>query len=340
MTRRVILIFFLIFPVFSFFLSLCIGAYHIPLSAIVKMITAKTLEAVTFGRFGLELNYPSTYETILFQIRLPRVITAMLVGSALTVSGAVLQATFRNPLVDSYIIGISAGAAFGAALAFGFSAGSIEVSAFVFSMVAMFLTYTLAKIRGRVTVISLILAGIIMNAFFSALTSMLKFLMEHEKLAGVVYWLMGSFANADWNIVSRIAIPIIAGCTAICLMRWHLNVLSMGEEAQILGIDVGRMRFIYVSIVSFMTAIAVAHCGIIGWVGLIMPHIVRMAFGPDHKTLIPPSIAIGAGFMVLADDVARALTTFEIPIGIVTTVLGIPFFIYLLRKTGGGEWHA
>ncbi|AEA47560.1 FecCD family ABC transporter permease [Archaeoglobus veneficus] len=340
MSRRVILLFFLIFPVFSFFLSLCIGAYHIPLSAIIKMITAKTLEAITFGRFSLELNYPSTYETILFQIRLPRVITAMLVGSALAVSGAVLQATFRNPLVDSYIIGISAGAAFGAALAFGFLPASIEVSAFVFSMVAMFLTYTLAKIRGRVTVISLILAGIIMNAFFSALTSMLKFLMEHEKLAGVVYWLMGSFASADWSVVSRITIPITAGCIAICLMRWHLNVLSMGEEAQILGIDVGKMRFIYVSIVSFMTAIAVAHCGIIGWVGLIMPHIVRMAFGPDHKTLIPLSIAIGAGFMVLADDVARALTTFEIPIGIVTTILGIPFFVYLLRKTGGGEWYA
>lgn len=330
---------FLSFPIISFFFSLCVGVYHIPPPAIVKMIVAKVLEVVTFGRVNLELRYPSAYETILFQIRLPRVITAMLVGSALAVSGAVLQATFRNPLVDAYIVGISAGAAFGAALAFGFFPASIEVMAFAFSMVAMFLTYSLAKIGGRVTTISLILAGIIVNAFFSALTSMLKFLMEHERLAGVVYWLMGSFANADWNVVSRITIPIALGCFAIYLMRWHLNVLSMGEEAQILGIDVGKMRFVYISLVSFMTAVAVAHCGVIGWVGLIMPHIVRMAFGPDHRMLIPLSIAIGAGFMVIADDIARGVTTFEIPIGIVTTILGIPFFVYLLRKTGGGEWN-
>lgn len=338
MKREIILSFFLLFPIFAFLLSLCIGVYKIPLLAIIKIIVAKTVEIATFGKFSFDLNsYPTAYQTVLLQIRLPRIITAMLVGSALAISGAVLQATFRNPLVDSYIVGISAGAAFGAALAIGFFPASIELTAFIFAMIAMTLTYSLAKIKGRVTVISLILAGIIINAFFSALTSMLKFLMEHEKLAAVVYWLMGSFNGADWNVVSRIAIPIILGSLAIFLMRWHLNVLSMGEEAQILGIDVGKMRLIYISIVSFITAISVAHCGIIGWVGLIMPHLVRMAFGPDHKTLIPLSIAIGAGFMVLADDVARALTTFEIPIGIVTTLLGIPFFVYLLRKTGG-EW--
>lgn len=338
MSRKLTLAVFLTFPIFSFFLSVCIGSYPIPLPVIVEITTAKAIKLVTFGKLSMELNYPQAYETILFQIRLPRIITAMLVGSALAVSGAVLQAVFRNPLVDSYILGISAGAAFGAALAFGFLAGSVEICAFAFAMVAVLLTYSLAKIRGRVTTISLILAGIIVNAFFSALTSMLKFLMEHEKLAGVVYWLMGSFSNADWNVVLKVSIPIIAGCAAIHFMRWHLNVLSLGEEAQILGIDVGKMRFIYVMIVSFVTAVSVAHCGIIGWVGLMMPHIVRMAFGSDHKTLIPQSIIIGAGFMVLADDVARALTTFEIPIGIVTTLLGVPFFVYLLRRTGGGEW--
>lgn len=337
MRKRTTLILFIFFPVFSFFFSLCIGVYPIPPHVIVKIIFEKLLEMVTLGKFNSSSS--SLYETIILQIRLPRIITAMIVGSALSVSGAVLQATFRNPLVDSYIVGISAGAAFGAALAFGFLPMSVEIVAFTFSLFAMFLTYSLAKIRGRVTVISLILAGIIINAFFSALTSLLKFLMEHEKLAGVVYWLMGSFANADWNIVLRIIIPISIGCGAIYFMRWHLNVLSMGEEAQVLGIDVGKMRFIYISLVSFVTAIAVAHCGIIGWVGLIMPHIVRMAFGPDHKTLIPLSIVVGAGFMVLADDVARAATTFEIPIGIVTTLLGIPFFVYLLRKTGGGGWQ-
>ncbi len=340
MNRKLVLLFFLVSPILSFFFTLCIGAYPLPLSAIVHIIAAKILEIVTFGRFTLDLNYPPVYETILFQIRLPRVITAMLVGSALAVSGAVLQATFRNPLVDSYIIGISAGAAFGAALAIGFLPASVEVLAFVFSMVAMFLTYTLARISGKVTVITLILAGIIINAFFSALTSLLKFLMEHEKLAGVVYWLMGSFATANWNVVLRVAVPVIAGCIVVHLMRWHLNVLSMGEEAQILGIDVGKMRVVYISVVSLMTAAAVAHCGIIGWVGLIMPHIVRMAFGPDHKSLIPLSIALGSTFMVLADTLARSIATYEIPIGILTTLLGIPFFTYLLRKTRGGGWNA
>ena len=335
--RKLALILFLVFPIFSFLLSMCIGSYSVPLPAIVKMIAAKVI-AITFGEFSLE-SYP-VYEKVLFQVRLPRIVAAMLVGSALAVSGAVLQAIFRNPLVDTYILGISAGAAFGAALAIGFLPASVEVSAFVFSMLAMFLTYSLSKVRGRVTVISLILAGIIMNAFFLALASLLRFSMEYVELVGVVYWLMGSFADSDWNVVSRIAVPTIAGCIIVYLMRWHLNVLSMGEEAQILGIDVGKMRFIYVSIASFITAVAVAYCGIIGWIGLITPNIVRAIFGPDHKLLIPLSIAAGSGLMVLADDVARSLTEFEIPIGIVTTILGIPFFMYLIRKTEGGEWHA
>jgi len=324
----------------SFLLSLCLGTYHIPPLDVFKVVVSKLLELLTFGRVHLDHDCPSAYEIVVLHIRLPRIITAMTVGLALAVSGAVLQAIFRNPLVDSYIVGISAGAAFGAALAFGFMPISVEMSAFAFSMLAMYLTYSLAKIRGSVTTISLILAGIIMNAFFSAMTSLLKFLMEHEKLAGVVYWLMGSFSNSDWNTVIHVVPPVVAGSVVLYLMRWHLNALSIGDEARILGIDVEKMRFVYISLVSFITAVSVAYCGIIGWVGLIMPHIVRMAFGPDHKTLIPLTMAIGSGFMVFADDIARTATTFEIPIGIVTTILGIPFFVYLLRKTGGGEWHA
>jgi iron complex transport system permease protein len=317
-----------------------LGTYHIPPLDVFKVVVSKLLELLTFGRVHLDHDCPSAYEIVVLHIRLPRIITAMTVGLALAVSGAVLQAIFRNPLVDSYIVGISAGAAFGAALAFGFMPISVEMSAFAFSMLAMYLTYSLAKIRGSVTTISLILAGIIMNAFFSAMTSLLKFLMEHEKLAGVVYWLMGSFSNSDWNTVIHVVPPVVAGSVVLYLMRWHLNALSIGDEARILGIDVEKMRFVYISLVSFITAVSVAYCGIIGWVGLIMPHIVRMAFGPDHKTLIPLTMAIGSGFMVFADDIARTATTFEIPIGIVTTILGIPFFVYLLRKTGGGEWHA
>ncbi|ALM76518.1 FecCD family ABC transporter permease [Thermococcus barophilus] len=347
--KRLLFLFLLVSPIFAFFISLCIGAYHIPLSAIVDMVVLKTLQLISgilakisSGRidFTIQIFYPSVYQVILFKIRLPRVILAMIVGSALALSGAVLQAIFRNPLVNSYILGISAGAAFGAALAIGLSLSlGVTPLAFAFAILAVFLTTSLAKIGGRITPVSLVLAGVIVNAFFSALTSLLKFLMEHEKLASVVYWLMGSFADADWHSV-KIAFPVIfLGCLLVYLMRWQLNVMSFGEEAKIVGVETEKLKFAFIIIISLITAVSVAFCGIIGWVGLMIPHIVRMAFGPDHKTLIPLTITVGASFMVLADTLARSIATYEIPIGILTTILGIPFFAYLLRKTGGG-WNA
>ena len=347
--RRFLFLFLLVSPIFAFFISLFIGAYHMPFFAIVNMVILKTLQIIsgilakiTFGTlyFDVQIPYPSVYQTILFKIRLPRVLLAMIVGSALAVSGVVLQAIFRNPLVNSYILGISAGAAFGAALAIGLSLSlGITPLAFAFAILAVFLTTSLAKIGGRITPVSLVLAGVIVNAFFSALTSLLKFLMEHEKLASVVYWLMGSFADADWHSV-KVAFPVIfLGCVLVYLMRWQLNVLSFGEEAKIVGVETEKLKFAFIIIISLITAVSVAFCGIIGWVGLMIPHIIRMAFGPDHKTLIPLTITVGASFMVLADTLARSIATYEIPIGILTTILGIPFFAYLLRKTGGG-WHA
>ncbi|WP_297069737.1 iron ABC transporter permease [Thermococcus sp.] len=346
--KRLFFLFILISPVFAFFVSLFIGTYHMSMLDIISMTFLKVLQIIsgalskiTLGKlyFNVHLSYPGVYQVILFEIRLPRVILAMVVGSALALSGAVLQAIFRNPLVNSYILGISSGAAFGAALAIGLSLSlGVTPAAFTFALVAVFLTTSLAKIGGRITPVSLILAGIIINAFFSALTSLLEFLMEHEKLASVVYWLMGSFTNADWHSV-KVAFPVIfAGCLVIFLMRWQLNVLSFGEEAKFVGVETERLKFIFILIVSLITAASVAFCGIIGWVGLMIPHMVRMAFGPDHKTLIPLSITLGASFMVLADTLARSITTYEIPIGILTTLLGIPFFAYLLRKTGGG-WY-
>lgn len=347
--RKLLFLFLLISPIFSLLISLCIGSYHIPLPAIINMLLIKTaqltsavLTKITLGRltFDIHPHYPGVYRVILFEIRLPRVLLAMMVGSALALSGAVLQAIFRNPLVNSYILGISSGAAFGAALAIGFSVElGVTPLAFTFALLAVLLTTSLAKIGGRVTPVSLILAGIIINAFFSALTSLLKFLMSHDKLAGVVYWLMGSFADTDWHSV-KVAFPVILiGCTVIYLMRWQLNVLSFGEEAKLVGVETERIKFVFIVLVSLTTAVSVAFCGVIGWVGLMIPHMVRMAFGPDHKTLVPLTITAGASFMVLADTLARSVATYEIPIGILTTLLGIPFFAYLLRKTGGG-WHA
>ncbi len=163
--------------------------------------------------------------------------------------------------------------------------------------------------------------------------------MEYEKLASVVYWLMGSFANADRYAVEMVLPVVLVGCILIYLMRWQLNILSFGEEAKIVGVETEKLKIIFILIISLITASSVAFCGIIGWVGLMMPHIIRMAFGPDHKTLIPLTITVGASFMVLADTLARSIATYEIPIGVLTTILGIPFFAYLLRKTGG-RWYA
>jgi len=347
--RKILLIIFLMSPLFSFFISLFIGTYCIPFTDIITMITLKTFQllsniinSISFGHIevNVEIPYPRVSQVVLFNIRLPRVLLAMIVGSALAISGAVLQAIFRNPLVDSYILGISSGAAFGAALAIGLSLGlGVTPLAFIFSLVAVSLTYSLARIGGKITSISLILAGIIVNAFFSAFTSLLKFLMEYEKLASVVYWLMGSFANADWYAVEMVLPVVLVGCILIYLMRWQLNILSFGEEAKIVGVETEKLKIIFILIISLITASSVAFCGIIGWVGLMMPHIIRMAFGPDHKTLIPLTITVGASFMVLADTLARSIATYEIPIGILTTILGIPFFAYLLRKTGG-RWYA
>ena len=333
--------FLLASPAFTMVLGLLVGAYRIPVADVVGVVAAEAAERLSsILGFSFSSSYPSVYETILLRIRLPRVLLAMAVGSALAVSGAVLQAVFRNPLVDSYILGISSGAAFGVSLAVGvFSVAEATPFAFVFSLLAVLLTCSLARVGGRVSPISLVLAGIIVNAFFSSFTSLLKFLMEHEKLASVVYWLMGSFANADWHSV-EVALPLAsAGCLLVYLMRWQLNVLSLGEEARALGVEPGRLRLAMIAVVSLVTSSSVSFCGVIGWVGLMIPHMVRMAFGPDHRLLIPVSTAVGASFMTLADTLARSLASYEIPVGVLTTLLGVPFFAYLLRKTGGG-WYA
>jgi len=347
--RRPLYAFLLASPFFSLLVSLCIGTYRIPLPVVVRMLGAAVCEGLlrflhwaTLGGVSLTLStgYPYVPRVILLDIRLPRALMAMLVGSALSLSGAVLQAIFRNPLVNSYILGISSGAAFGAALAIGLSVSlGVAPLAFISALLAVLLTVSLARIGGRVTPITLVLAGIIVNAFFSALTSLMQFLMNKEQLASVVYWLMGSFANTDWGAV-EVALPVVlAGCAAVYAMRWQLNVLSFGEEAKLVGVESERLKLVFIVIVSLITAVSVAFCGVIGWVGLMVPHLVRMAFGPDHKTLVPLTITVGASFLVLADTLARSVTTCEIPIGIITTLLGVPFFAYLLRKTGGG-WSA
>lgn len=311
--------------------ALFIGAYGIePLNIVTYL----------FGAIFDPTAPDSADKAILFDIRMPRIILAGLVGIALGGSGAALQGLFRNPLVDPFILGVSAGAAFGCALSVGFLPFlPVQLMAFAFGVISVVLTFTVAKTQGDMSRLPLILSGVIISAFFTALVSIVKFLIDPHKLQSIVFWLMGSFALADWRQVGIAAAGITAGVIPVFFMRWRLNVMSMGdEEAKTLGIHVKRERIIFIGAATLMVSIAVSVTGIIGWVGLMVPHLIRMITGPDHRSLAPLSMAGGAAFMIFADTVARSLTSVDIPVGIITAVLGAPFFIYLMKRGGNESW--
>lgn len=312
-------------------LSLFWGAYDVSPSLVLKALFSNALNVRT-------ADLPEF--SIIRDIRLPRTILAAIVGGALSAAGATLQGVFRNPLVDPFILGLSAGAAFGCALSVAFlPALPIQFSAFLFSLVASCIAYCLAKNQGQVSRLPLVLSGIVVSAFFSALVSILKFLVDPHRLVSIVYWLMGSFSLADWQAVKVAGVGSIVSIVPLYLMRWRLNVLSMGdEEAGALGIHVERDRVLFIGAASLAVGSAVSVSGIIGWVGLMVPHLTRMIVGPDHRLLIPFSIAAGAAFMVFADTLARNLTSFDIPVGIITALCGTPFFIVLMRRGAGESW--
>jgi len=260
----------------------------------------------------------------------------MIVGAALSISGASFQGTFQNPLVSPDILGVSSGAGFGAAIAilFSFSAVMIQATAFLFGLVAVIFTYSLSKrLRGN-TILVMVLGGIAIAALFSALISCIKYLADPDsKLPEIVYWLMGSLSAVNSNSVLMIVGPALIGFTALLLIGWRINVLSMGDdEARSLGVNTEKMRLLVIFCCTFLTASAVSISGIIGWVGLVVPHAARMIVGPDHRKLLPASISLGATFLLLVDDVCRTATSIEIPLGILTAIIGAPVFIYLLQK--------
>jgi iron complex transport system permease protein len=329
--RPLLYLFILISPVLAGSVALFIGAFNISPLNVLKILLG------TMPDSGIT-DIPE--KAILLDVRLPRVILAGFVGIALSGSGVTLQGIFRNPLVDPFILGISAGAALGCALSVGFfSHLPIQVMAFVFGIAAVILTYTIAMTQGEVSRLPLILSGVIISAFFTAMVSIVKFLVEPMKLQSIVFWLMGSFSLADWRLVKIAGGGITGGLLPVFLMRWRLNAMSMGDnEAKTLGVNVKRERIIFIAASSFAVSIAVSVSGIIGWVGLMVPHLIRMVTGPDHKSLVPLSMAGGAAFMIFADTIARSLTDFDIPVGIITAITGAPFFIYLMKRGGKESW--
>lgn len=318
------------------FVSLAIGRYPIPLSNVVGVIISNI--------WPIEAYWTGTEERVVELLRLPRVLAAMLAGAGLAISGAALQGAFRNPLVGPDIIGVSSGAGFGGAVAIiAFdSAFSIVVSAFLGGMVAVFIVYLMSRISRRAPVLMLVLSGVITGAFFSALISLVKYIADTEnELPTIVYWLMGSFASVSWSKTALLA--LIVGVSAILLLRlrFRINVLSIGdEEAQALGIPVTRTRWIILTMVALISAAVISAAGIVGWVGLVVPHFARLVVGPDHKRLLPAAMLIGAFYLLLIDNIARTATAAELPLSIITALIGAPIFGLLLMRSHEAGWRS
>lgn len=276
-------------------------------------------------------------KSILFDVRLPRIILAFLVGGALSVSGSGLQAIFRNPLVSPYILGLSSGAAFGAALALAYAFIPVQLSAFLFGLLAVGLSYIAALKHKNVSIVSLILSGVIVTGIFTALLTIIQFMSDPFKLQSIVHWTMGNLHNTGWQSLSSSYIPILSGVFVLFLMRWRLNVLALGdEEAKTSGIHPEKEKMIVLVAATLASSAAVSVAGIIGLYGLIVPHLVRMMVGPDNKQAIPLNFLFGGTFLLIIDDFSRTIASFEIPIGVITMLIGAPLFLYLIKKTNIG----
>jgi iron complex transport system permease protein len=283
-------------------------------------------------------SWPATSDTIIWGIRLPRTLLAGLVGAALGVAGATYQGLFRNPLADPYLLGVAQGAAFGASLGFVFAWSVfgmylIPILAFLGALAAVAVVYLIARVGRTLPNTTLILAGVVIGTLLISATSYLS-LVAPDKTHSIVSWFMGGFSTSDWTQVGLVAPYIILGIVVICLFSRQLNVMQLDEEqAQQLGINVERTKIILLIVTTLITAAAVCFVGTIGFMGIIVPHAVRLIFGPDHRSLLPLSALVGAVLLILADTAARALIPpTEIPVGIITAFIGAPFFVFLLRR--------
>lgn len=306
-------------------LSMLWGQYHVPLKTWLNLITG----AAQSG----------TPDMVLLQIRLPRIILAALIGGGLAVSGASYQGLFNNPMVSPEILGAASGAGFGAALGILKDQNILttQAIAFIIGLAAVLLVWLMAYrwARSGDPVLVLVLIGILVSSIFAALISLVKYVADpYSKLPEITVWLMGSLASTTTSDAIFASAPIIIGLIPLLLLRWKLNVLSFGEdEARTLGIDTVKIRFIIIICSTLITAAAVSVAGMIGWVGLVVPHLARMLGGPNHRTLLPVSLLTGACYLLLVDDIARNVYTTEIPLGILTAMIGAPFFLYLLIRT-------
>ncbi len=309
----------------------------------MKVITIILKNIPIAGSFFTSLKEPSVYETIVIQVRLPRIIAGLLVGAALSASGVSYQALFKNPMADPYVLGVSSGAAAGVSLAVivglrGFAGNFFPFAAFFGAVLTSLFVYRISRVAGRTPVTTLLLAGIASSIFLSSVVTLAIVLSNPYtgELQGLIFWLFGSLAGSNWDAL-RIAAPLIlGGLFVMSFFGRQLNLLLTEEGAEQLGLDTEKVKKAIIILASLVTSAAVALSGIIGFVGLIIPHIARMLVGPDHRILLPSSALIGAIFLVSFDSLARVIyRPGEFPVGIITALVGGPFFLYLLRAKKG-----
>ncbi len=323
----VIILFFVLIAAFLF--SICIGRYSISPVEAVKIIFS-TISGNT------EPLDPVKYSVVI-NVRLPRILMGILIGAGLACAGAAYQCIFGNPLVSPDILGVSSGAGFGAALGILVSAGVVLVESLslLFGLLAVGLVLVISRVQKKSELFMLVLSGVIVSALFEALVSLIKYIADpQEKLPAIVIWLMGSLASSTYKDTA-VAAAVITPCIIVTLLlRWKLNLLSLDEEeACSLGVNVGMLRMIFIIVSTLITAVSVSLCGIIGWVGLVIPHVGRLLVGNDHRALMPACVLLGGTYLLLIDGIARTMTAAEIPLSILTAIIGAPFFAYMLRKT-------
>ncbi|MBP1639332.1 MAG: transport system permease protein [Bacteroidetes bacterium] len=319
------------------------------------LLVATILFSICLGRYPLTVTDLLTYiftgkntdpllPTVLINVRLPRIIGAILVGGALSISGAAYQGLFRNPMVSPDILGVSSGAGFGASIGIlmSFTVLGIQAMAFIFGVGAVFLALSVSKAIGKNhdKILMLVLSGMVTAAIFNALVSLTKYIADTDsKLPDITFWLMGTLSRITVAELQIVVPVVLIGIIPILLLGWRLNVLSFGdEEAKALGVNTGRLRFIIICCASLITASVVCIVGLIGWIGLIIPHFARFLVGPNHKVLLPASFLSGSIFILWVDNVARSATTLEIPIGILISLIGAPLFLLFLRKSSKKTW--
>ena len=318
-----------------FLLSFWLGRYDVPPSDVIRILLSRI--------FPMDASWTEQMEAAVLNIRLPRILLACMVGCSLATAGTAYQSVFRNPMAAPDILGASSGACFGAALAIllGFSRSGITALAFVSSLLSVALVYAIARRTKGNRVTSLLLAGVMIGSLFSACTSYVKLVADpSNQLPAITYWLMGSLSGTRMNVVAFAAVPMFIGLAPLLILRWRINLLALGEEeARSMGVNTNRLRLVVILCATVLTAASVAVSGMIGWVGLVIPHFARMLFGHDYERLIPASMLLGGAFLMVVDNIARLASAGEIPLGILTSVVGAPVFVWLILRGGADREH-